>query len=120
MLSHAHDAPWITRRFAARLAWMDREPLVPGQRYLLKHGTQAVRATVEAIDSRLDLETLDAAAPTATLAFNDLGRVRLTLARVIAADAYTDNRATGAFILVDEVTHRTVAGGMIEAEPRRG
>jgi sulfate adenylyltransferase subunit 1 (EFTu-like GTPase family) len=99
---------------------MDREPLGPGQRYLLKHGTQSVRATVEAIDSRLDLETLDPAAPASTLAFNDLGRVRLSLARVIAADPYAENRATGAFILVDEVTHRTVAGGMIEAEARRG
>jgi sulfate adenylyltransferase large subunit len=120
LLSHPHDAPWITRRLAARLAWMDREPLAPGQRYQLKHGTQSVRATVEAIDSRLDLETLDPAAATDTLAFNDLGRVRLVLARAIAADPYAANRATGAFILVDEVTHRTVAGGMIEPEGRHG
>ena len=120
MLSHRHDAPWITRRFAARLAWMDREALAPGQRYLLKHGTQTVRATVEAIESRLDLATLDGEAAADALAFNDLGRVRLLLARAIAADAYAENRATGAFILVDEVTHRTVAGGMIEDGRRDG
>jgi sulfate adenylyltransferase large subunit len=120
LLSHRHDAPWITRRFAARVAWMDREPLAPGQRYLLKHGTQTVRATVEAIESRLDLATLDAAAAADSLAFNDLGRVRLVLARAIAADTYAENRATGAFILVDEVTHRTVAGGMIQGGIRHG
>ena len=120
LLSHRDDAPWVTRRFAARLAWMDREPLASGQRYLLKHGTQSVRATVEAIDSRLDLETLDPAAAADALAFNDLGRVRFVLSRVIAADPYAENRASGAFILVDEVTHRTVAGGMIEAEGTRG
>jgi sulfate adenylyltransferase subunit 1 len=120
LLSHRDEAPWITRRFAARLAWMDREPLAPGQRYLLKHGTQTVRATVDAIDSRLDLETLDPAAATDTLAFNDLGRARLVLSRAIAVDPYAVNRATGAFILVDEVTHRTVAGGMIDARERNG
>jgi sulfate adenylyltransferase subunit 1 (EFTu-like GTPase family) len=31
----------------------------------------------------------------------------------LAADAYADIRATGAFILIDEVTHQTVAAGMI-------
>jgi len=120
MLTHRGDPPWITRRFAARLAWMDREPLAAGQRYLLRHGTQSVPATIEAIDSRLDLETLDRRAAADSLAFNDLGRVRVTLGRAIAADPYAENRATGAFILVDEVTHRTVAGGMIEAEGRHG
>ena len=120
LISHREDPPWITRRFAARLAWMDREPLAAGQRYLLKHGAQSVRATIDAIESRLDLETLDRAAATDTLTFNDLGRVRVVLGRAIAADPYAANRATGAFILVDEVTHRTVAGGMIEAEAAHG
>ena len=31
----------------------------------------------------------------------------------LAADAYDASRSTGAFILIDEVTHQTVAAGMI-------
>jgi sulfate adenylyltransferase subunit 1 len=31
----------------------------------------------------------------------------------LAADAYDDERATGSFILIDEVSHQTVAAGMI-------
>ena len=113
LLSHAYDAPTVARRIAARLTWLDREPLVQGGRYWLKQGTQTVRATIEALDSRLDLATLQPDASAASLAFNDLGTVRITLARAIVADPYARNRATGSFILIDEASHRTVAGGMI-------
>ncbi|MHB1268869.1 MAG: elongation factor 1-alpha C-terminal domain-related protein, partial [Acidithiobacillus ferriphilus] len=33
-----------------------------------------------------------------------------------AADAYDAIRSTGAFILIDEVTHQTVAAGMIRRD----
>jgi sulfate adenylyltransferase subunit 1 len=42
-----------------------------------------------------------------------VARIALTVQQPLAADDYTDSRATGAFILIDEVTHQTVAAGMI-------
>jgi sulfate adenylyltransferase subunit 1 len=113
LFSHAHDAPSIARRFDARLTWLDRDPLAQGRRYWLKHGTQTVRASIEALHSRLDLTTLQPDEGAATLAFNDIGTVRIGVARALIADAYADNRATGSFILIDEATYHTVAGGMI-------
>ena len=113
LLSHVHDAPTVIRRFGARLTWLDRDPLSKGRRYWLKHGTQTVRATIEALESRLNLTTLQPDAEATTLAFNDLGSVRIAVARPLVADAYADDRATGSFILIDEATHHTVAGGMI-------
>jgi sulfate adenylyltransferase subunit 1 len=114
LLAHAHSPPTVARRFGARLAWLDREPLSAGGRYWLKHGTQAVRARIEGLESRLDLDTM-ALAPADTLAFNDVGSVRVAVARPVLADPYAVNRATGSFILVDEGTNHTVAGGMIDA-----
>jgi sulfate adenylyltransferase subunit 1 len=116
MFTHAQDAPVVASRFAARLAWLDREPLATGGRYWLKHGTQTVRATIERLESRLDLDTM-APVPTDTLAFNDIGAVRIAAGRAIVADPYARNRATGSFILIDEATNRTVAGGMIAQLP---
>jgi sulfate adenylyltransferase subunit 1 len=113
LLSHAYDAPSVVRRFRARLTWLDRDPLSRGRRYWLKHGTQMVRASIESLDSRLDLTTLQPDAAAQTLAFNDIGTVRIGVARPLIADAYAANRATGSFILIDEATHHTVAGGMI-------
>jgi sulfate adenylyltransferase subunit 1 len=116
LLSHASEAPAVMRRFTARLAWMDREPLATGRNYMLKHTTQTVRARVDALESRLDLATLAPDPAAETLAFNDLGTVRIAVARPIIADTYRDNRVTGSFVLIDEATNHTVAGGMIEAE----
>ena len=46
VLSHADDPPAVARHIGARLTWLDREPLVAGRRYWLKHGTQSTRATM--------------------------------------------------------------------------
>jgi hypothetical protein len=62
--------------------------------------------------ARVDLETLrDEPAP--ELALNDIGRVRVTLHRPIVFDAYSRNRAMGAFIVIDSTTNNTVGAGMI-------
>ncbi len=44
---------------------------------------------------------------------NDIGRVSFRLAQPIFADPYSENRSTGAFIVVDETTNDTVGAGMI-------
>ena len=59
----------------------------------------------------------------ARLELNDLGVVRLRLAEPLAVDPYERNRATGAFILIDEATNDTVGAGhgarrVVSAEPR--
>jgi sulfate adenylyltransferase subunit 1 len=112
VLSHREDAPAVVQRFAARITWLDREPLSTARRYWLKQGTQTVRATVEKLESRLDLAAL---APDAggTLGFNDIGTARIAVARPLVVDPYAANRATGGFILIDDATHHTVAAGMI-------
>src|SRR6185369_4691523 len=81
LLSHVQDPPAVARRVTARLAWLDREPLSTARRYWLKTGTQAVRATIERLDSRLDLESLTPDATAAALEFNDLGTAQIALAR---------------------------------------
>jgi sulfate adenylyltransferase subunit 1 len=120
VLSHPHDPPAVMRRFDARLAWLDREPLATGRRYWLKHGTTVVRSTIENVGSRLDLATLAPDTRAETLAFNDLGTVRIAAARPIAVDPYSRNRASGGFILIDEATHRTVAAGMVSDRASSG
>jgi sulfate adenylyltransferase subunit 1 len=47
------------------------------------------------------------------MSMNDIGRVALTLQKPIVCDAYDAHPETGAFVLIDEATHHTVAAGMI-------
>ena len=92
---------------------MDAEPLDLSRKYLLKLGAKTVIAKFDSLDARLDVHTgtrLDAD----TLALNDIGIARIKTQQLVAFDAYRDNRATGGFIVIDEVTHHTVAAGMID------
>jgi bifunctional enzyme CysN/CysC len=51
--------------------------------------------------------------PARSLGLNDIGRVTFTAARPLLFDAYAENRATGAFIVVDRLTNGTSGAGMI-------
>jgi bifunctional enzyme CysN/CysC len=104
-----------TREIEADVCWFSDRPLRPGSRYLLKHLTQTVDAVVDAIVDVVDVHTLERAAAPSELGLNDIGRVRLRTRRPLVADPYARNRATGAFILIDESNNDTVAGGMVAA-----
>ncbi len=107
--------PVPTRELDAEVCWMADAPLRAGSRYALKHTTSTVRAVVDAVGDRLDVATLEPIEGSAELALNDIGRVALRVSRPLAVDPYAINRATGAFILVDEATNETVGAGMVRA-----
>ena len=69
-------------------------------------------AILDEIVSVLDVETFEQV-PAERLALNDLAQVRLRLSAPLLVDPYDVNRATGAFILVDEATNETVGAGMV-------
>ncbi len=115
MIASASSPPKVARAFEAMVCWMsDRAELTPGRRYVLKHTSRRVRAIVDAIVCRLDVETLALDTDDAPLRLNDIGRIRLRTTEPLAFDPYRTNRETGAFILIDESSNDTVAAGMIE------
>jgi hypothetical protein len=79
---------------------------------LLKHTSHTVPAFVASIGHRTNIATL-AHEVAETLEMNAIGVVSIELLRPIALDLYAENRATGAFILIDAATNSTVAAGMI-------
>ncbi|MDR1311275.1 MAG: 50S ribosome-binding GTPase [Burkholderiaceae bacterium] len=96
----------------ADICWLSEEPLDMRRKYWLKHTTNRVGARVTAIESLLDVNTQERRQGNA-VALNDIACIGIALQQPLAADAYDNNRATGAFILIDQVTHQTVAAGMI-------
>jgi bifunctional enzyme CysN/CysC len=72
---------------------------------------------VQALHTRLDPETLDELDNPVELLLNDIGEVTLRTSSIVVADPYTDNRDSGAFILIDESSNETVGAGTI-VEPR--
>jgi len=112
MLVDPSRPPAVAKEVVADLCWIGEEPLVPKKKYKIKHTTQIVLARVEEVLFRTNIHTLDREAAD-SLAMNDLGRVRLRLAKPIFCDPYQDNRTTGAFIVIDPASNNTIAGGMI-------
>jgi bifunctional enzyme CysN/CysC len=113
LIAGADDGPVVARHLEATVCWMAEAPLRPGTRFQLKHTTRRVRATIERLDTKVDMHTLDDIHSPAELELNDIGRVRLRTSLPVLADPYERNRTTGAFILIDESSNDTVGAGMI-------
>ncbi len=114
----APESPAVTStRLTASLVWMDEQPLELGRRYLLKHTSRMVSASVVAVEHRLDVATL-ARDEAKSLHLNEIGLVEIEAVQALAVDAYTANRTTGSFVLIDGVTNATCAAGMIRVAHR--
>ncbi|MGA9394826.1 MAG: GTP-binding protein [Azonexus sp.] len=112
MIARDGARPEITQAVRAQLCWLSESPLDLRRRYLIRHTTRDTQARLASIDYRLDIATLRHE-PATSLAMNDIAQVAFRLARPICADRYADNRATGAFIVIDEASNNTVGAGMI-------
>jgi len=112
ILVHSKQLPQTTDRFDATLVWMAEQSLVQGKTYDIKLLTGRVAGAVTAIRHRVDVNSLHETEAN-TLALNEIGRCELTLEQPVLADNYKEFRSTGSFIVVDRLTHTTVAAGMI-------
>jgi bifunctional enzyme CysN/CysC len=108
----AGDDPAVTLGIECDMVWMQEQPLVPGQRYLLRAGTRTVPCTVRRIRWLLDVDTL-ATAPAESLRLNEIGRVQLECEERVVVDGYRECRGTGSLVLVDRLTNATSGAGMV-------
>jgi sulfate adenylyltransferase subunit 1 len=112
MLAAAQRPATLLKTVTADVCWLSEEPFDMRRKYWLKHTTKQVAARITKIDTLLDINTQERR-PADALKLNDIASVSINVQQPLAADAYDAIRSTGAFILIDEVTHQTVAAGMI-------
>lgn len=104
--------PFISSGLDATIVWLNETPGELNKRYRLKQAGRLENAELKQIHYRININTLEQES-TDTLEMNAVGQVGIEVARPLAFDAYTGNRITGSFILIDAVTNATVAAGMI-------
>ncbi|MEH3054347.1 MAG: adenylyl-sulfate kinase [Patulibacter minatonensis] len=112
MIVSRDHLPVAAREVEATLVWLGEDPLTAGRRYLLKHTTRRVRATARELHYAYDVDG-EQRGDAVELRTNEVGRVTLRLATPVVADPYERNQTTGAFILIDELSHDTVAAGLV-------
>ena len=112
MIVRPEESALVTRQIDAMVCWLSETPLDPQRKYLVRQTARETKAAIAGIGFRLDINTLEQL-QTSHLEMNDIARMSFRLAQPLCVDAYTRNRATGAFIVIDESSNNTVAAGMI-------
>ena len=102
----AEGAPEGERTLNTTIAWMDDEPLMPGRVYWALHGHRWVKAKVQRVVHRLNVNTL-AEEEATELAPNAIGHVTLALQEPLVTLPFTQSRILGALVLVDTASHKT-------------
>ncbi len=124
MLVHLDNTPISSSSIETMLVWMDEEPMDCKKRYFIKQTTNTTRTTIDSIKYKVNINTMDKlslgngieSAEELPFQLNQIGCVELTCARELFFDPYQKNKETGAFILIDPITHNTCAVGMIVGE----
>ncbi|WP_372771933.1 sulfate adenylyltransferase subunit CysN [Mangrovibacterium sp.] len=112
MLVYPDNLPRVERHFESMLVWMDEKPMDPTTHFIIKHANHNTKARIDKIQYKVDVNTM-AKSNIEFFNLNEIGRVVLTTNKPLYFDPYKKNKATGAFVLIDPMTHNTVAVGMI-------
>lgn len=102
----------MSNNFEANLVWMSEDALMPNKQYDFKFNSQYTSGSIDEVISRTDVNSL-AKMKATHLELNEIGLCSVKLTQAVAFDCYLDNRSTGAFIIIDRMSHATVAAGMI-------
>lgn len=112
MIVKTSETPEAVKQIEAHVCWLSETPLSPARTYIVRHTTRESKAKIGSIQYKVDVNTLEQQA-TSDLKMNDIARVSFKLAQPLMVDSYDKNRATGAFIVIDESSNNTVGAGMI-------
>jgi bifunctional enzyme CysN/CysC len=113
----AHPAE-MADQFEAHVVWMHDHEMLPGRPYVMKIGAATVGLTIDHPKYKVNVNSLEhLAAP--TLELNEIGVCTVATDRPIPFDPYSENRDTGAFLVIDRLTNNTVGAGLLHFALRR-
>ena len=100
------------RELETTVAWMDDEPLVAGRVYWVLHGHRWVKAKVQRVVHRLNVNTLEEE-KSSELPPNAIGQMTLALQQPLVTLPFAQSRTLGSLVLVDTATHKTSAAVLV-------
>lgn len=113
MLVEPSSLPIVGNEFEAMLCWLQTDNLTLGKKYGIKHNTREAKCVIKQFNSRLNIETLENETLEGPVLLNHLVKVIIKTSVPLVADLYTENRNTGSFIIIDEQSGNTLAGGIV-------
>ena len=113
MIVKVNNPPNRGQDIEAMLCWFSDKKMMLRGKYSLRHTTKEVKAIVSDLQYKININTLRKIEDDKEFGMNEIGRVSIRTSSPIYFDSYENNRTTGSFILVDDMTNETVAAGMI-------
>lgn len=113
MIVRDHNRPDVSQEVDIMLCWFNQTGPMPRAKFTLMHASNEVKAMINKIQYKLDINTLHRNEEDIDIKMNDILRVSVRTTRPLMKDSYRKNRLTGSVILVDDATNETVAAGMI-------
>jgi bifunctional enzyme CysN/CysC len=107
----ADDNIPLSDNFKATIVWMDEIPLNQNNSYELKIATLNTNAKIT-LNTIKDLTTLKDI-EVDTLNLNEIATCNIQLDKKVLIDTFKENKTTGSFILIDKITNKTVASGIV-------
>ncbi|MEP7229020.1 MAG: GTP-binding protein [Ginsengibacter sp.] len=114
MIVHRDNQPATEQEFEVLLCWMGNKPLIPRNKYFLQINSQVVRAVVNEIEYKLDVNTLQKNYSPEKAELNDIVKATIKTASPVIFDSYKKLRENGGAILIDETSCVTVGACMIQ------
>ncbi|HEU4987500.1 MAG TPA: sulfate adenylyltransferase subunit CysN [Rhizobiaceae bacterium] len=118
MLVSPEARPQVADQFQAKIVWFDEHALLPGRSYILRTETDQVNSTITELKYEINVNNF-AHEAAKSLELNEVGVCNISVQSPIAFDPFSENRTTGAFVLIDRLTNATVGAGMITHSLRR-
>ncbi|MEM7699111.1 MAG: sulfate adenylyltransferase, partial [Verrucomicrobiota bacterium] len=114
MIAKPNNPPQKGQDIEAMVCWFSEEKnLQPRGKYVLRHTTNEVKAMVQAVKYKVNINTLHKIEDDQNFGLNEIGRISIRTSAPLFYDSYRRNRTTGSFVLIDPQTNETVAAGMI-------
>lgn len=112
IITHENNLPTARKFIDAIVVWLHENPMQTGKKYLIRQINKTTPGTISNCFYKFNINTLSKV-ETTSLALNEIGRVSIDMNRDILFDAYSVNKITGSFIIIDFVSNLTVGAGMI-------
>ena len=114
MIVKPDNLPEIGQDIEMMACWFNARPMLPGNKYYVRHTTNDARCIIKDIVFKMNINTLEEDFSDKSIGMNDIALIKIHTTKPLIFDKYKKNRTTGSLVLIDEGTNETVAAGMIQ------
>ncbi|MDR1882011.1 MAG: GTP-binding protein [Prevotella sp.] len=113
MIVKIDDPPRVNTNISLLVCWLNHRPLNIGTKYIIRHTTDELFGIIKDVSFKINIDTLENIVDDKKVKMNDIAHIRIKTSRPLKYDLYSENRATGCLVIIDEATYETVGAGMI-------